>query len=119
MKRDIEAYICACETCQRTKSTTQAKVALLYPNAIPSWPWTHISVDMVTGLPESNGHDALLIIMDRFSKAIIPIPCNMELSAEGWAKALRDHVYVKHGMPQVVISNQGSQFVSQFMKDLY
>lgn len=74
---------------------------------------------MVTGLPESNRHDALLVVVDRFSKAIIPIACNIELSAEGWAKALRDHVYTKHGMPTVVISDRGPQFVSQFMKDLY
>lgn len=74
---------------------------------------------MVTGLPESKGHDALLVVVDLFSKAIIPIACNVELSTEGWAKALRDHVYAKHGMPQVVISDRGPQFVSKFMKDLY
>ncbi len=51
MKKDVENYIRACETCQRTKSSTQAKAVPLHPNAIPSRPWTHISVDMVTGLP--------------------------------------------------------------------
>ncbi|SJL13542.1 uncharacterized protein ARMOST_16986 [Armillaria ostoyae] len=65
---------------------------------------------MITGLPDSNRHDALLIVVDRFSKAIILIPCNVELSMEGWARILRDHVYACHGMPQVVISNQGPQF---------
>jgi transposase InsO family protein len=74
---------------------------------------------LITGLPESKGYDALLIVVDQFSKAIIPIACNVELSAKGWTKALRDHVYAKHGMPQVVISDRGPQFVSQFMKDLY
>ena len=97
----------------------QAKAAPLHPNVVLTEPWTHISVNMVTSLPRSNGYDALLVVVDQFSKAIIPIPCNIELSAEGWAKALRDHVYVKHGMPQVVISDRGPQFVSQFMKDLY
>ncbi len=77
----------------------------------------HISIDMVTGLPDSHGHDAILMIVDRFSKAIIPVACNIELSAEGWARILRDHVYAKHGMPQVIISDRGPQFVSQFMKD--
>ncbi len=59
------------------------------------------------------------MIVDRFSKAIVPVACNVELSAEGWAWILRDHVYAKHGMPQVVISDRGLQFVSQFMKELY
>ncbi|SJK96774.1 uncharacterized protein ARMOST_00020 [Armillaria ostoyae] len=119
IQKDIEAYVKGCETCQRTKSNTQAKAAPLHPNEIPTEPWTHISVDMVTGLPDSNGHNALLVVVDRFSKAIILVPCNIELSAEGWARILRDHVYARHGMPQVVISDRGPQFVSAFMKELY
>ncbi len=74
---------------------------------------------MVTGLPKSNGYNAILIIVDRFSKEIIPIACTTELSLEGWAKILRNKVYAKHGMPQVVISDRGTVFVSKFMKDLY
>ncbi len=105
MKKDIETYVCACEMCQRTKSSTQAKAVPLHPNTIPSRPWTHISIDMVTGLPMCKGHDTILMIVDRFSKEIIPIVCTTEMSSEGWAKILRDEVYAKHGMPQVVISD--------------
>ncbi len=88
MKKDIKAYACACETCQHTKSSTQAKAAPLHPNAIPSQPWTHISVDMVTSLPMCHGYDAILMIVDRFSKEIIPVTCSTELSSEGWVKIL-------------------------------
>ncbi len=119
MKKDIKAYICACETCQQTKSSNQAKATSLHPNEIPSWPWTHISVDMITGLPQSNGYDAIIMIVDWFSKEIIPVMCLMELSSEGWGKILCNEVYAKHGMPQVVISDWGTVFVSKFMKDLY
>ncbi len=74
---------------------------------------------MITGLPESNGYDAIIMIVDHFSKEIIPVACSTELSSEGWAKILCDEVYAKHGMPQVVISDRGTQFVSKFMPDLY
>ncbi|SJL18797.1 uncharacterized protein ARMOST_22398 [Armillaria ostoyae] len=119
MKKDVETYIAGCEMCQRTKSSNQAKSALLHPNAVPTEPWTHISVDMVTRLPDSNGYDALLVVIDRFSKAIILVPCNKDLSAKGWVRILRDHVYARHGMPQVVISDRGPQFISKFMTELY
>ncbi len=119
MKKDIENYIHACKMCQRTKSSTQAKAAPLHPNAIPSRPWTHISINMVTGLPMCKGYDAILMIINRFSKEIIPITCSTELSPEGWAKILRDEVYAKHRMLQVVISDRGTVFISKFMKDLY
>ncbi len=59
------------------------------------------------------------MIINQFSKEIIPIACSMELSSEGWAKILHDEIYAKHGMPQVVISDRGTVFVSKFMKDLY
>ncbi len=36
MKKDIEAYVRVCETCQLTKSSSQAKAAPLHPNEIPS-----------------------------------------------------------------------------------
>ncbi|SJL03646.1 uncharacterized protein ARMOST_07003 [Armillaria ostoyae] len=74
---------------------------------------------MITGLPPSNGYDAILVIVDCFSKAIIPVACDTKLSSEGWAKILRDEVYAKYGMPVTVISDQGPQFVSKFLKDLY
>ncbi len=63
MKKDIEAYVQACETCQWMKSSNQAKAAPLHPNKILSLPWTHISVNMITGLPESNGYDAIIMIV--------------------------------------------------------
>ncbi len=66
-----------------------------------------------------HGYDAILMIIDRFSKEIISVACSTELSSEGWAKILRDEVYLKHRMPQIVISNRGTVFVSKFMKDLY
>ncbi len=85
MKKTVDAYIKGCEVCQHMKMSTQDKAVPLHPNVIPIGPWTHISVDMITRLPKSNGYDALLVIVNRFSEAIIPIACNIELSAEGWA----------------------------------
>ncbi len=119
MKKTVDTYVKGCEVCQQMKSSTQPKAAPLNPNAIPDGPWTHISVDMVTGLSISNGCDALLMIVDRFSKAIIPVACSTELSAEGWARILHDHIYACHRMPTTVISDRGPQFVSKFMKELY
>ncbi|SJL14229.1 uncharacterized protein ARMOST_17685 [Armillaria ostoyae] len=74
---------------------------------------------MITGLVPCKGLDAILVIVDCFSKAIIPITCKTTLSSEGWAKILRDEVYAKYGMPVTVISDRGPQFVSKFLQDLY
>ncbi|SJL18612.1 uncharacterized protein ARMOST_22209 [Armillaria ostoyae] len=105
LKRDVEAYVRGCKTCARTKASTQAQQAPLHCNEIPSEPWTHISVDMVISLVPCKGFDVILVIVDRFSKAIIPVACKTTLSSKGWAKILQDEVYAKYGMLVTVISD--------------
>ena len=101
--------------------TTHCKKAHnpLHPNEILNAPWEHISIDIIGELPESNGFNAILIIVNRFSKMIIVIPTNMELMAHGTACIYQDHVWSKHKLPRKVISDRGPQFAAQFMKDLH
>ena len=73
---------------------------------------------MIGPLPESKGNNAILVIVDRFSKKIEAIPTTTELTSKGVAELFRDHVFKHHGLPQKVISDQGPQFVSHFMTDL-
>ena len=70
----------------------------LHPHAIPSKPWEHISIDLIGPLPESQGYNAVLVIVDRFSKMIILIATNTELTAVGTACIYHDHVWSKHGL---------------------
>ena len=81
-------------------------------------PWIDISVDFITDLSLSNGHDSILAIVDRFSKEVEFIPCNKIVTALEMAKLYLFHVWKNHGLPCTIISNHGSQFVSQVMKDL-
>jgi len=62
--------------CAKIKSNNR-KLGLYTPFPIPSHPWGSVSMDFVGGLPKSRkGHDYLYVIMDRFSKMYILIPCN-------------------------------------------
>ena len=102
---DIKKYIDGCEAYQRTKTHREKAHNPLHLNEIPNAPWEHISIDIIGELPESNGFNAILVIVDRFSKMIIVIPTNMELTAQGTARIYRDHVWSKHGLPRKVISD--------------
>jgi hypothetical protein len=43
---------------------------------IPSRPWEIISMDFVGGLPTTQkGHDYLVVVIDRFNKMCIFMPC--------------------------------------------
>ena len=117
--KDIRKYIDGCDACQRTKTHHDKPHNPLHPNEIPEQPWEHITIDLITGLPESDGYNAILVIVDRFSKMIILIPTNDTLDALQTAQFYRDRVWNKHGLPRKVISDRGTQFVSQFMNDLH
>ncbi|CDO72200.1 hypothetical protein BN946_scf184970.g52 [Trametes cinnabarina] len=119
LQGDIRRYIEGCEVCQRTKARHGKINAPLHPHDVPTENWEVISIDMVGALPESEGYDAILNVVDLRSKQLIAIPCNVELSAEGWAQLFFQHVYRRKGLPRKVISDRGPQFVSRFLKALY
>lgn len=118
MKVDIVAYVRSCLRCQQTKTFPAKPIGLLQPNPIPSAPWTDISVDMIVGLPNSQGFDALLNVVDRFTKMIHVIPTTATVTAQGIARLYRDNVWKLHGLLRKVISDRGPQFASKFMKEL-
>ena len=51
MKKDVRAYIAACQVCNQNKQPRTRPAGLL-----------HISLDFITGLP-------IMVVVDRFSKA--------------------------------------------------
>ena len=70
IKWDIARYIKGCDKCQRVKTDTSGKKTPLNPNTVPDTPWEIISVDLISPLPESKGKNAIMVIVDRFSKMI-------------------------------------------------
>lgn len=42
---------------------------LLEPLPIPCQPWSHVAMDFLTDLPESQGFTTVMVVIDRFSKA--------------------------------------------------
>ena len=106
---------------QKSKSSRDGYSGLLNPLPIPDRPWTDISIDFVTGLPESKGHNAILMVVDRFSKMHHYIPCTTDeegTTAEETARMLIKHVWKVHGLPTTIISDRGPQFVSLVWKSL-
>ena len=71
-------------------------------------------MDFISQLPDSNGHDAILVIVDRFSKMAIFIKSHTTATAEDLANLFIEFVFSKHGVPQDIISDRGSLFISSF-----
>ena len=82
-------------------------------------PWSHIALDFVTGLTPSQGHTAVLSIVDRFSKAAHFIPLKKLPSALETADLLVNQNFRLHGIPTEVVCDRGPQFISCVWKTFF
>jgi len=81
----IRRYVKSCDLCQRTKTFPAEPQGKLMPNEIPDRPWKIISTDLITQLPESQGYDSILVVVDHFSKMMHTMPTTSSVTAEGVA----------------------------------
>lgn len=118
LRRDVEEFIRTCDTCCRAKTPRHKPYGLLQPIAAPTAPWTSISMDFLTDLPPSDGFDAVLVVVDRFTKMAHFIPCLKSTSSEEAARLVLREVFRLHGFPTNIVSDRGPQFVAKFWKQL-
>ena len=62
--------------------------------------------------------NAMVVIVDRFTKMIRLKATTTNISSEGIAKIYRDDIWKLHGITRKVLSDRGPQFASKFMEEL-
>jgi len=62
--------------------------------------------------------DAIVVIMDQFTKIIKLKVTTMNISLERTARIYRDKIWKLYGVPKKILSNRGPQFASRFMEEL-
>ena len=76
-------------------------------------------MDFITDLPESQGYNSILTIVDQgLSKGIILTPCNKTADSLQTVKMILDNVIRRYRIPKTVISDRGPQFASRTMKEV-
>jgi transposase InsO family protein len=71
-------------------------------------------MDFCTFPKDKHGYDAIFVVVDRFSKRPISIPCHKTITAKGTAQLFITHVYRWVGIPDSIVSDRGGQFISEF-----
>jgi hypothetical protein len=88
---------------------------LLQPLSILEWKWDDISIDFIVGLPMTTfKFDSIWVIVDQLSKSAHFISVNINYKVQKYAEIYIAHVLCLHGVPKMIISNRGSQFVAHF-----
>ena len=135
MYEEIVTYCRECSVCQQCKNVTFRPAGLLQPLPVPDTIGSSISMDFVTKLPRTaRGHTGFLTVVDRLSKYVVLVPIRTRVdhsqalardsndydssgdipAAEVTFQLVFDH-WVKHfGVPQSIVSDRDTQFMSKF-----
>ena len=105
MSRYIGKYVSTCNMCLWTKTICQPPTGELHPLPILDAPWDTTSIDFIVQLLESNGKDAIMVIVASMTKQSHFVSTVTTLSAARTAQLYLHHIWKHHGLPKRVVSD--------------
>jgi hypothetical protein len=117
----IKGYVEGCATCQQMKMNTHRTTPppLLPIKSTATCPFTLVTTDFITNLPENDGSDTIMVMVDHgLTKGVIFIPCSKTVDALGSANLYLQHVYMRFGLPDKIISDRDPRFASKLYQEL-
>jgi hypothetical protein len=118
MARHVEDFCRGCVQCQQVKSTNHSKYGGLRPLPVPEGRWSDVTVDQVTGLPETaRGFNSILVFVDRLTKMSHLAPTTDNMDSKEFCKLFMEFVIRLHGTPKNLISDRGSVFHSNWTRN--
>ena len=116
VKRAVEDYCRSCPECQQVALKPHFRGPLI-PLPIISVPFSRIAMDLVGPLPKSSrGHQYILVILDYATRYPEAIPLRT-MASKGIARELV-LMFSRVGIPEEILTDQGTPFMSRIMKDL-
>jgi hypothetical protein len=92
---------------------------MLRPLTILEGRWENVSMDFMVSLPLSRGFDAIMVVVDRFSKMAYFIPTKESVMAQKTGRLFFTHVFKHHGLPKDIVSDRDPKFTSKFWRALW
>lgn len=115
----VNEYVASCVQCQLVKSHRPNKQGLLMPSDVPEGRWLNISIDFVSGLPESEqGNNMIMVVVDMFSKRTHMIAGSYPFDTTAVINALFRYVFAYHGFPEAITSDRDPRFTSAEFQEM-
>ena len=113
MKNDVIRYVRACSICAKTKASSQAKPGLMGQVKQVRFPFQMLSIDFLGPLPRSrSGNQHILVVTDCFTKYVF-LKAFPKATSRAVCKFLEEDIFLVFGVPQSIICDNGSQFISK------
>ena len=90
---------------------------------VPTHCWKNLLMDFVTGLPIStdwkgDNYDSILVIVNWLTKMVYYELVKVTIDVPGLAEVIINMVERHHGLPDSIVSDQESLFISKFWSSL-
>jgi hypothetical protein len=119
MKADVIAHVTSCHPCAKARHNHNSKKAPIVPQPPVSDLFNRVGMDMVGPLPPSKeGCEYILVLIDHYSHWVEAYPLH-ETTSEKIAEVLVREFIPRFGCPQAFLTDQGSNFNSDFMTEFY
>lgn len=114
---DVKDYVGRCHPCQINRLRPSHHIPLL-PLPIAPHPFHTVGMDFMKLPKSSNGNQYLLVFTDYLTRWVEAVP-TVKQDGATVAQALLDHVVARHGLPKVLLSDQGKAFCEGVAAELY
>ncbi|MBW0570455.1 hypothetical protein O181_110170 [Austropuccinia psidii MF-1] len=120
-REDVIEYFHSFDRCQNANKATGKRFGLMIHIQEPSTSWEVVHMDWVTALPPGGdkSYNASLLILERYSKAPIFLPCHKDGTAMDTALLIWHRVISHTGLFENIISDKDPKFTSALWTNLH
>ncbi|UYV63848.1 hypothetical protein LAZ67_2005815, partial [Cordylochernes scorpioides] len=118
MLKDVSEFVKTCHLCQSRKGSNQLPSGLLQPIPPANFPFERIGIDFVGPLPSTKNRKKWIIVLTDYYTRYAETKAISKATVKEVSKFLVEDIFLRHGAPQYLISDRGSQFTSNLMKEV-
>lgn len=118
VRKDVTDYCRSCDICQKTIQKGRVPCAPLHKMPVISVPFQRVAIDLIGPFQVSSaGNRYVLTVVDMATRFPEAVPLK-KIDTVTVAEALLS-IFARVGLPQEILSDCGTQFVSDLMQEVY
>ncbi|MBW0533747.1 hypothetical protein O181_073462 [Austropuccinia psidii MF-1] len=120
-QEDVAEYFKTCDRCQKGNKSTGKRLGNMIKIQEPSRPCEIVHIDLVTALPPGGdrSYNAFLVIVDRFSKTPIFLPCHKDYTAMDTSLLICNRLISWTGIFTNIISDRDPKSTSALLTNIH
>lgn len=115
---DVTHYVRSCRDCQRRKTPPTRPAGFLQPIAVPSKPFQQIGMDLLGPFPTSRSENKWIVVATDYMTRYAETAALPRGTAQEVAKFFINQVVLRHGAPEVLITDRGTAFTAELMQGI-